>query len=184
MDLGNLGGTTHNVAFDVNDRGQVVGLSGLPGNTSWHAYLWQTGVMTDLGTLPGDALSGADSINSKGQVVGASADPSSGNQRAFLWQNGAMADLNTLIPPDSPLYLLEADSINDWGQIAGYAVVISSGEVHAFLATPSKLEAVSDSTAPSESRQHPTVTLPENVRMLLERRARFGGFRGVLVMPQ
>ncbi len=37
----------------MNNRDQVVGVSGLPGNTTYHAFLWQHGVMRDLGTLPG-----------------------------------------------------------------------------------------------------------------------------------
>src|SRR5215469_18920794 len=109
----------NNIAFDINNQGQVVGLSGLPGDTTVHAFLWQKGIMTDLGTLPGDVASEGDAINSKGQVVGGSADMD-GNARAFLWQNGVMTDLNTLIPADSPLFLIEATgTINSRGQIAG-----------------------------------------------------------------
>lgn len=40
---------------DINNQGQVVGLSSLPGSTYFHGFLWErrTG-MQDLGTLPGD----------------------------------------------------------------------------------------------------------------------------------
>ncbi len=185
-DLGNLGGTTHNFAFDINNQGQVVGSSTLPGDTPWHAFLWQNGVMTDLGTLPGDVFSGAGGINGKGQVVGTSAD-ASGNERAFFWQNGVMTDLNTLIPPSSPLYLLEADAINSRGQIAGIALVISTGEVHAFLATLRYGAAASASSAPAargQITQRPKIALPENARKLLEQRPGFGRFKRGLIRPQ
>ena len=174
-DLGNLGGTRHNVAEDINNQGQVVGISGLPANTdlSFHAFLWQNGVMRDLGTLPGDVASAADGINSKGQVVGGSFDIN-GNDRAFLWQNGVMTDLNTLIPAGSPLFLIEATgTINSRGQIAGIALQISTGEVHAFLATPSNGFAASENATPTargETSTNPKVVLPENVRKMLERR--------------
>ena len=57
--LGTLGGTG-GYANGVNDAGQVVGYSYLPGNASWHAYLYD-GTMRDLGTL-GGALSSGNSI--------------------------------------------------------------------------------------------------------------------------
>jgi len=174
LDLGSLGGT-RKTGVDINNQGQVVGDSLLPGDNAYHAFLWQRGVMTDLGTLPGDISSTGEGINSKGQVVGGSYD-ASGNPRPFLWQDGVMTDLNTLIPPNSPLYLLEATgTINDRGQIAGYALVISTGEVHAFLATPTTTHwAISD---------RPKVVLPENARRLVQQR-RGGRFGVKLARPQ
>ncbi len=62
-------------------------------------------------------------------------DDFNGNTVALLWQNGVMTDLNTLIPPNSPLFLLEALSINDRGQIAGFGQ-LSDGEHRGFLLTP------------------------------------------------
>jgi probable HAF family extracellular repeat protein len=148
-DLGNLGGTANpallgvgNAALAINNRGQVVGTSALPGNTTHHAFLWtgETG-MRDLGTLPGDIVSAGLGINNRGDVIGNSISPPglpTGNPHPFLWQDGVMADLNTLIPADSPLQLLTAFSINDRGQIAGIGVT-SGGDVHAYLMTPEPL---------------------------------------------
>jgi probable HAF family extracellular repeat protein len=181
--LGSLGGTIRDNATDINNMGQVVGYSGLPGNTLWHAFLWQKGVMTDLGTLSGNLNSEANGINIEGQVVGWSTDASFANPRAFLWQNGVMTDLNTLIPANSPLYLTEAVSINDEGQIVGTGTT-STGETHAFLATPSYGWADSESATMAASTERPKVNVSENVRKLLERRARFARSAGGLVTPQ
>jgi probable HAF family extracellular repeat protein len=148
--LGNLGGTVNNallgsgtVAFAINNRGQVTGLSDLPGDHAFHPFLWtrQSGIV-DLGVLPGDLVGAGLGMNNLGDVVGASITApglASGNPRAFLWHDGHMSDLNTLIPANSPMYLLTASSINDLGQIAGFGVVTSgpdAGAIHGFLATP------------------------------------------------
>lgn len=51
IDLGNLGGSTQNVALAINDHRQIVGASDIVGGTYQHAFLWQNGSMRDLGTL-------------------------------------------------------------------------------------------------------------------------------------
>jgi probable HAF family extracellular repeat protein len=181
-DLGSLGGTENIIASDMNNQGQVTGLSNLTGDAAFHAFLWQNGVMTDLGTLPGDVSSTGDGINSKGQVVGGSFDVD-GNERAVIWANGVITDLNTLIPADSPLFLIEATGTNNSrGQIAGFALETSSGEIHAFLLTPSNSEFASDSaTLAARGATSPKVALPENVRKMLQAkpylRGGFGGWR-------
>ena len=184
--LGSLGGKMNNGAYDINNQGQVVGYSDLRGDKTYqydgetvytfHAFLWEKGVMHDLGTLPGDVGSSGDGINNPGQVVGGSWDAED-NDRAILWQNGVMTDLNTLIPADSPLYLIEATgTINDQGQIAGIALQVSTGETHAFLATPTR--------EIWPIRESPNVVLPENVRNLLQQHRRFGRLGGGFIRPQ
>ena len=134
-DLGNFGGTTNNVAFAINQNGQIVGFSGLPGNTTAHAFIWQNDAMTDLGTLPGDVFSLALSINNNGQIVGESCD-AKGTCRACLWQNGSPTDLNTLVVAGSTARLLVATDINNEGQIVGQAYDQTSGNTIGFVATP------------------------------------------------
>ncbi len=138
-DLGNLGGKTGqaggNIAYAINDQGQVVGVSDLPGDTTFHAFVWTRATgMQDLGTLSGDVASLSLGINQTGSIVGASLD-SNFNPRAFLWNDGVMTDLNTLVAPQSPLYLITGCSINSRGEITGLGVT-STGEIHTYLATP------------------------------------------------
>jgi probable HAF family extracellular repeat protein len=156
-DLGSLGGTAFNAAAAMNDRGQIVGVSGLPGNTTYHAFLWQHGVMSDLGTLPGDFNSIAYGINNRGQIVGQSCDASS-NCRAFIWQNGSMLDLNLLVPKGS-LYLTIADDINDSGKIVGDTAYTKGRRSPGFVAIPSGPAGIPADAATSR------VTLPDRVRM-------------------
>ncbi len=134
-DLGNLGGSTNNVAFGINGQGQIVGISALSGNATVHAFLWHGGPMQDLGTLPGDVLSIAYSLNDAGQIVGQSCD-ARGNCRACIWQNGAATDLNALVAAGPPAHLLVAFDINNQGQIVGQAYDPLTGETIGFVATP------------------------------------------------
>jgi len=142
-DLGNLGGKLVNVAAAINNQGQVVGSSDLPGDTADPAFLWTRATgMRNIGTVGMDKSAlpaGVGGINNSGQVVGQSCSGylGSGNCRAFLWQDNVMTDLNTLIPADSPLYLVFAFAINDAGEIVGLGVT-GTGQLHAFLATPQR----------------------------------------------
>lgn len=176
-DLGNLGGTGSNggiLAFNINNHGQVVGLSDIEGNAHFHGFLWtrETGI-EDLGTLHTDDVgSSATGLDERGDVVGLSID-ASGTPHAFLRLNGEkMIDLNTLIPTDSPLFLFQACSINSRGELTGVALQTSTGELHAFLATRIHSEADNESAAPTEqgsSSADRKVVLTENVRRQLQR---------------
>jgi probable HAF family extracellular repeat protein len=178
-DLGSFGGVMSNVALAINNRGQVVGASDLPGDTTSHAFLSENGAMTDLGTLPGDFLSVAWGINDEGQVVGESCDVN-GNCRAFLWQDKVMTDLNTLVDPGSSLYLIVAQTINSRGEIVGEAFDQSTGDVPAFLAIPS--DHGNDCKVSSSAEQK--IILPENVREKLLQRRGLGRFAAGLTRPQ
>ena len=172
----------NNFAFAINNRGQVVGESDLPGDATGHAFLWtKEDGMQDLGTLPGDFSSVAYGINNKGQVVLQSCDLNF-NCRIALWQEGVMTDLNTLTPPGS-LYLVSPFAINDRGEIAGLGCAASNGtcpsEQLALLAVPCDGEGDCEaSSSPSQK-----VILPDNVREQLRQQRALGRFRVGPIMP-
>ena len=173
-DLGNLGGTggiAGNHSCAINNRGQVVGHSEMPNDTTFHGFLWtkETG-MQDLHTLPGDYASLGLDINDGGTVVGASLDASF-NPRPYVWKKGVMTDLNTLIRGRSALYLLLAEAINDRGEIVGFGAT-TSGELHGFLATPSRrdcnVNAEDTVTEPEVTAEPRRPVLSESARQILQ----------------
>jgi len=96
-DLGTLGGAVTDV-WDVNERGEAVGSSGLTDGVESHAYLWADGAMTDLGTF-GGPYSTAYGINDRGAVVGSASFPGNTSAHAFFWYRGTMTDLGTPTGP-------------------------------------------------------------------------------------
>jgi probable HAF family extracellular repeat protein len=163
-ELSSLGGLYNNMGMAVNNEGEVVGMSDLSGDMTFHATLWQNGTISDLGIIGDDFASMATGINSKGRVVGTSFDENFNPSHAFIWQNGVMTDLNTLIPGDSNLFIIAASNINEHGQISGMAMVMSGpdkGKIHALLLTPVN-ERIGTSVA-DVARTHPGSILPANV---------------------
>ncbi len=128
-DLGSLGGT-FGAPFFMNNLGQVVGVSNLPGDLIVHPFLWSKSEgMKDLGTL-GGTYGHPDWINDAGEVVGFSkiAGVQAGGH-AFLWRRGVMTDLGTIgTDPVS-----EAFNINSLGQIVGGTFIWFGPDLHGFL---------------------------------------------------
>ena len=112
-DLGTLGGNFSHT-YDINDHGQVTGISRNASNES-RAFIWdQTNGMQSLGTLPGSNFSRGGDINDHGQVVGDYTNASD-ELRAFIWdQTNGMQDLGTLGGNYS-----SGRGINNQGQITG-----------------------------------------------------------------
>lgn len=108
QNLGSLGGN-QSEALGINNRGEVVGVSSLSGNTfPYRAFLWNKGKMLNLGTLSDSSLdfSSGTSINNKRQVVGQAGDC------AFLWAKGT---INAISFDCS----YAASDINERGQAVG-----------------------------------------------------------------
>jgi len=127
-DLGGLGGT-FGAPFFMNNRGQVIGVSNLPGDQTFHAFLWDRDEgMKDLGTLKGYSFfSLANWINDAGEIVGESDSHTA--SRAFLWKEGVMTNLGTVADDACST----ATSINSRGQIVGFGSADCNHEDHVFL---------------------------------------------------
>jgi uncharacterized membrane protein len=136
-DLGSLGGAFGNQAHNMNNRGQVVGVSDLPGDSVFHGFVWsQSTGMQDVPPVQGGTYSVALAINDSGVVTGVSIDSTFTILHAFVVVDGAPKDLNKLISADSPLQLQTACGINSRGEITGLAVEKSTGEYRGYLAIP------------------------------------------------
>jgi probable HAF family extracellular repeat protein len=95
QDLGTLGGSWATTR-DINENGQIVGMSVLQGDTATHAFLWSPSQgMQDLGA-PAGTLSYAVKINENGQVAGQWLDPTTNVLHPFVWSSsGGMVDLGS-----------------------------------------------------------------------------------------
>src|SRR5205085_3174965 len=118
---------TGSQAFGINNKGHVVGYSGLApdaaGNVDTHGFIYDAQEMHDIGTL-GASGSYAWAINDADEVVGESDSPN--GVRAFLY-NGSMHDLGTLRGGTSI-----ARAINRTGKIVGSSTALNE-DPHAFL---------------------------------------------------
>jgi probable HAF family extracellular repeat protein len=113
-DLGNLGGASCTLPYGLNNRGQVVGGSDVPGEFQ-HPFVWDAATgMTDLGT-PDGGYGVAQGINEHGEVVGFG---SNGVFHALVWRKRGgkwrTTDLGTMGSNCSA-----ALSINESGQVVG-----------------------------------------------------------------
>jgi len=122
QDLGSLGGTVSSGQC-ANNRGEVIGVSNLPGDSTFHAFRWRNGKMGDLGTLGGDN-SEAIWINDSGVIAGTADLPTPGIHDAVRWKDGQILDLGT-VEGDA---CSRGRAINSKGQIVG-----GSSDCHSFL---------------------------------------------------
>src|SRR6476660_3458403 len=105
QDLGAFGpnaALNTSLASCINDHGQVVGYSDVPGNAGIvHAFLYSDGSLRDLGVLLGNYNSEAIGINNSGAIVGVYYSNAQGFANVFLYVGGRMYDLNTLLVGNS-----------------------------------------------------------------------------------
>jgi probable HAF family extracellular repeat protein len=129
-------------ATAINDKGQVVGISGTCQNavgafSAKHAVLWQDGQAIDLGNIGGHGWNTPTYINNQGQIVGfanQSGDLTNGKLalkfHAFLWtKERGMRDLGALSGDD----ISEALGINEAGQVVGVSYGPGFSHPRAFL---------------------------------------------------
>jgi probable HAF family extracellular repeat protein len=112
IDLGTLGGTQGSASW-LNDAGEVVGVSDLPGDQNAHPFLWENGTMTDLGTPSGD-LGFAAYVNRHGDSTGGYVAPD-GSFHAILWRGRRMVDL----PPVGGAAHAFGNALNAADQVVG-----------------------------------------------------------------
>jgi probable HAF family extracellular repeat protein len=128
-DLGTLGGE-ESVAYDLNEKGQVVGKS-QTASGDWHAFLWKDGSMKDLGSLGGESC--ACAINEKGEVAGyAYLKGSRGACRAVRWSaTGEMTTLGWL----KDWVECRGGAIGDTGTVIGWAASEDTSQSAALMWT-------------------------------------------------
>jgi probable HAF family extracellular repeat protein len=138
QELPPLHGDPDGAATAINEKGQIVGISGtcdvaVGAYSAKHAVMWENGGVISLPTLGGAGWNTPIAINNEGEIAGFSdlpGDMSGGvltpNFHAVLWtKDHVIHDLGTL-PGDN---LSEATGINDKGQIVG----VSFPSSHAFI---------------------------------------------------
>ena len=125
-------------ATAINDKGQVVGISGLCDRavgrlSAIRAVIWENGGVDDMGSIGGDAWNTPMSINEFGEVVGfANIAPGPAfNAHAFLWTaDEGIEDLGTLLPEHT---LSQGLGINKKGQIVGMSCAPDFEDCRAFI---------------------------------------------------
>ena len=119
-----LAGDSTSAATAINDKGQVVGISGACGVavgdvSAAHAVIWENGVPTRIGDFGGHTWNTPTAINNAGVVVGFSlpADKEGTRfYRAFVWTKSTGTKMLDQIAGD---VRSAAFGINDDGQIVG-----------------------------------------------------------------
>ena len=126
QELPPLSGDAASAATAINNRGQVVGISGkcyvAVGDSSARAsVLWENGAPREIPNLGGATWNTPMDINNAGHVVGFGniGDDQSGNPqlRAFLWTGGS--SVSQIGPLNIDDTLVQAYGINARGQVVG-----------------------------------------------------------------
>ena len=117
INLGSFGGTC-TFAADLNNEGQIVGISALAGDQFQHAFLWNRGSLNDLSNTIGGNNAAAIALNDGGDVVGWASLQGDQNIHASLWKNNTMTDLGTVGGDACSLGF----SVNASGKVVGISV--------------------------------------------------------------
>jgi probable HAF family extracellular repeat protein len=126
-------------ATAINDKDQVVGISGLcsvavGGASAEHALLWENGVPINLGNIGGQAWNTPVALNNRGQIVGFA--NTSGDENAplsptaFIWTKAS--GMKSIAPYATDTNDIAFD-VNEKGQIVGQSFNANSGASRAFF---------------------------------------------------
>jgi probable HAF family extracellular repeat protein len=115
--LGSFGGTC-TFASNLNNRGEIVGLSTTTGDQFQRAFLWKEGSFSELPNANGGNNSAGLALNEGGAVAGWASLPGNSLLHAALWESGEMTDLGTV---DGDL-CSNGYSINTSQQVVGVSV--------------------------------------------------------------
>ena len=126
QELPPLSGDTSGAATAINNRGQVVGISGtcdqaIGRSTAKHAVIWDRGKAVDIGNLGADFWNTPTAINERGDVVGFAGTPgdADGNVlHAFIWTK---KDGIKPLPALTGHIHTEAYGINKRRQVVGFS---------------------------------------------------------------
>lgn len=162
QELPPLPGDSASSAVAINNRGQVVGISGdcdqaVGRFSARRAVLWDRGVPRRIPDLGGIAWHTPQDINEAGDVVGFSNPPGADPPgqfiaRAFLWQSGAdtVIDLGTL-PGDTRS---QGQALNGRGQVVGVSFGGEEG-TRAFLWQEGTMMDLNDLAGPGFGTEAP-----------------------------
>jgi len=125
-------GDSSGAATAINNRGQIVGISGVCDQavgrrTAMHALLWDKGTVTDLGNLGAKLWITPMALNQSGDIVGFGAtsetDLNGDFLRAFIWtRRDGMKRIDPL--PGLDHVLSQATGINESGQVVGSSCTV------------------------------------------------------------
>ena len=114
------------IALWINDKGQIVGVTGTCGATN-HAVVWDN---DNVNTLPDTALARWPSVITTGaKLLGFVGSPDGGIPNGALWQNDTLTTLG-ILPGD---FGGIASGINDKGQVVGSNFDSHFNWSHAFI---------------------------------------------------
>lgn len=110
----------YSTAMDINDGGQIVGISNDGfGSSSYHFVLWEGDAVHDLGPAPPGAGI-VVLINERGQIAGSAGD------QAYFWSDGNKVTLPALGG------MMRVLGLNDNGEVVG-TVFLSNDAQHVFV---------------------------------------------------
>jgi probable HAF family extracellular repeat protein len=137
-----FGDDTSGAATAINNRGQIVGISGICDqavgrHTAKHALLWDKGTITNLGNLGAELWITPMAINEHGDIVGFGAtdanDLDGDFLRAFIWtRKDGIQRIDPLPLPIPEHVFSQANAINERGQVVGSSCTLA-GDCLGFL---------------------------------------------------